>query len=127
MKARRLLILIAVAAIAASACGGTSDTTTTVGPVVPGSAAAGADVFKGTCSVCHGRDLGGVDGLGVTLAPNEFVASRSEDELVAFILVGRPSSDPDNTTGVSMPARGGNPSLSDQDIHDVAAFLKAEN
>jgi disulfide bond formation protein DsbB len=48
----------------------------------------------------------------------------SDDELAQFLALGRPADDPGNTTGVAMPPKGGNPSLSDQDLMDVAAFLR---
>lgn len=41
--------------------------------------------------------------------------------LVAFLISGRPADHPDNTTGIAIPARGGNPALSGVDI---AAFLR---
>jgi mono/diheme cytochrome c family protein len=127
----RFFVIAIALAVAMSACGGGSDQTQPTnapptGPLV-GDPAAGIDVYKGTCIACHGPDLGEVDGLGKPLAPNVFVAENSEAELVAFIFVGRPVNDPDNTHGVAMPPRGGNPSLTDQAIHDVAAYLKAQN
>jgi mono/diheme cytochrome c family protein len=128
---KRLMVLVAVLALALAACGGSSDDGGTTETEVPGAAAgdpvAGAEVYKGTCSACHGTDLKGVDGLGKPLAPSAFVAENSEAELAAFIAVGRPVSDPDNTQGVDMPPKGGNPSLDDQDLLDVSAYLKAQN
>ena len=50
----------------------------------------------------------------------------TEEELANFINIGRPAGDPANMTGVDMPPRGGNPSLTDQDIRDVSAYLKAQ-
>lgn len=128
MDMRKLIILVAVVALALAACGGggTVDTTPP-GPVGPGDAVAGLDVYKGSCAGCHGRDLAGISGLGLQLAPSDFVSQQTEDELVDFILVGLPASDPANTTGVDMPPKGGNTSLTDQAVHDVAAYLKAEN
>jgi cytochrome c5 len=95
--------------------------------VVPGDPLAGAGLYEATCSNCHGRDLKGVDGLGDAVSPNEFVAHASEDELVELIIIGRGPDHPDNTTGIAMLPRGGNPSLGDQSIHDIAAYLKAHN
>lgn len=95
--------------------------------VAPGDPVAGATVYEATCSSCHGRDLQGVGGLGMPLAPSAFVAETSEDDLVELIIEGRLRDHPDNTTGVAMLPRGGNPALSDQSIHDVAAYIKAHN
>lgn len=131
MTIKRMAIIVAVLALAAAACGGSStsggdSSNTTSGVVEAGDPQAGATVYSGNCAACHASDLSGIDGLGVMLAPNEFVASMSEDDLAAFIIVGRAADDPDNMGGIAMPARGGNPSLSDQDIQDVAAYLKAQ-
>ncbi len=130
MRMKKLIILVAALALLVAACGGGNDgggdTTGTVAPG-DGDPVAGADIYKGTCSACHGPDLAGIEGLGKPLAPSDFVSSQSEDELVAFILVGRPAGDPDNTQGIDMPPKGGNPSLNEQDIHDGAAYLVAQN
>ena len=131
MTLKRLAIIGAVLVLALAACGGGSDSSGDSGgggavEVEAGDPVSGSTVYKSTCSACHGADLQGVDGLGKGLAPNEFVAANSEEELAAFINIGRPAGDPANMTGVDMPPRGGNPSLTDQDIRDVSAYLKAQ-
>jgi hypothetical protein len=55
---------------------------------------------------------------------SEFIRSKSDDELLAFLKVGRAPWDPENTTKVQMPPRGGNPTLDDQKLRDVIAFLR---
>ncbi len=125
---KRLAILLAVLALVAAACGGSngdgdSDTTTPSGGG-SGNVAAGETIFKGTCATCHGPDALGIEGLGKALVDNAFVQSNSDDEMVAFLKVGRPASDPLNTTGLDMPSRGGNPSLDDDDLLDVVAYLR---
>jgi len=130
MKMKNIVILVAALALALAACGGDdggSSDTTSGGSSGSGDAVAGADVYKGTCSACHGGDLAGIEGLGKPLAPSDFVNSNSEEDLAAFIAVGRPTSDPANTQGLDMPPKCGNPSLDDQDLLDVAAYLKAQN
>ena len=130
MKMKKILVLVAGLALVLAACGGGdggSATTTSGGPPGAADAVAGADVYKGTCSACHGGDLAGIDGLGLPLAPSDFVASQSESDLAAFITVGRATDDPANTTGIMMPPKGGNPALSDQDMLNVAAYLQAQN
>jgi disulfide bond formation protein DsbB len=71
-----------------------------------------------------GRRRRGERRVGKALAGSSFVADASEADLVALITTGRPSSDPANSTGVDMPPKGGNPSLSEQSIRDVVAYLK---
>jgi len=39
--------------------------------------------------------------------------------------VGRDPSDPLNTTGIGMPSKGGNPSLSDEDLQDVVSYIRS--
>jgi disulfide bond formation protein DsbB len=125
---RRLVMVVAVLALVAAACGGDSDDgdtgTTASSGGGQGNAAAGETVFQGTCATCHGTDAMGIDGLGKSLHDNQFVKSLSDDGMVDFIKQGRPASDPLNTTGVDMPPKGGNPSLDDDDLYDVVAFLR---
>lgn len=128
---RRLLIVIAVLAMMAAACGGGDDDTSsddggsdTTSGSSSGDAAAGLVLYDGTCKTCHGESGEGVDGLGKPIPGSAFVIETSDDELVAFIKVGRPTSDPANTTGVDMPPKGGNPSLSDEDIDHIVAYLR---
>lgn len=89
-----------------------------------GDSVAGEATYQGTCSACHAPDATGITGLGLPLANSEFVQSMTDDELVAFIAVGRDAGDPDNTTGVGMPPKGGNPSLTDEDLLNVVAWLR---
>jgi disulfide bond formation protein DsbB len=73
-----------------------------------------------------GGDSGDADGLGKSLI-SDFVTGQSDAELVEFLKIGRPTSDPLNTTGVDMAPRGGNPSLTDADLLDIVAFLRSLN
>lgn len=85
---------------------------------------AGRELFMSNCSVCHGMDGAGVMNLGKTLQGNAFIKQRSPEELVEFLKVGRPASHPLNETGVTMPARAGNPNLTDENLFAIARFLK---
>ncbi|UCG40156.1 MAG: cytochrome c [Acidimicrobiia bacterium] len=121
---KNALLLLAVLLLAA--CGSGATDTASGGGEAPAvaDAANGETVYLNTCASCHGADALGVDGLGKALAGSSFVADASEADLVALITTGRPSSDPANSTGVDMPPKGGNPSLSEQSIRDVVAYLK---
>ena len=77
-----------------------------------------------TCAACHGPNGEGVTGLGKPFTTSEFIASKTDAELVEFLKVGRPVGDPLNTTGVAMPPKGGNPALTDQDLLDLVAFVR---
>lgn len=88
-----------------------------------GAAERGGDLYI-TCAGCHGADGEGVDGVGVALDQSEFVRTQSDDELVAYIIAGRAADAADNRSGVAMPAWGGNPSLSEENLYDIVAFLR---
>jgi len=120
--APRVLILLAIFVpfVLAVACGKGGPP-----PPSPEQVAAGQQVFLGTCATCHGKDANGLPRLGKGLHYNEFVKSKSDEELVAFIKTGRPAADPLNTTGVDMPPKGGNPALTDQNIADVIAYVRS--
>lgn len=92
--------------------------------VPSGDPTAGEDLFIGTCSACHGPEGKGVQGLGKDMTTSEFIASKSDAELVEFIKEGRDPSHPLNDTGVAMPPKGGNPSLSDEDLYDIVAYVR---
>ena len=127
---KRLLILASVLVLAFAACGGgdndTSDASESGGAsaVAAPDAGNGEKVFEATCVACHGSGGEGIDGLGKPLPGSTFIAGLSDSELAEFIEVGRSTSDPANTTGVAMPAKGGNSGLSEQDIVDIVAFIR---
>jgi disulfide bond formation protein DsbB len=84
----------------------------------------GRSAFQTTCSACHGLDARGIQGLGKDLVESPFIDGVTDRQLLAFITTGRPVYDPTNTTGIEMPARGGNPTLSDDDITAIIAYLR---
>jgi hypothetical protein len=65
-----------------------------------------------------------MDKLGPALRQNQFVQSLDDPALVAFLRVGREPDDPRSTTGILMPAKGGNSLLRDQDLMDIVAHLR---
>ncbi len=79
--------------------------------------------FSTACIACHGPEGKGITGLGKDLTKSEFVKNLSTPELALFISKGRDITDPANTTHIAMPPRGGNPSLTDQDLVDIAAYI----
>ncbi len=87
--------------------------------------ALGQMIFQSTCTACHGLDGSGIPGLGKNLIESEFIHELSDAELLAFIIAGRDASDPLNTTGIPMPARGGNPTLTDEQINAIIAYLRS--
>ncbi len=109
-----VITLSLVLAFTLTACGGSQE------PSAPGQ-----KQFISTCSSCHGPTGKGVFGAGKDLTASEFVADKSDAELIEFIKTGRDLNDPLNTTGVIMPPKGGNPALSEEEMQDIVSYLRA--
>lgn len=117
-------VVILLLALAMTACGGGESNEAEEPAPSLGDAAAGEPLYQGTCSACHGPDAKGMPNLGKDLTTSEFLKSQTDEEMLAFIKVGRPIDHPDNTQGVDMPPKGGNPALTDDDILDIVAYLR---
>ena len=137
LKRHTLFAISLILILALAGCGGDepeptatpapAEPTATPVPQVVGDAEAGKEVFMSICIACHGPDAKGLPGLGKSLHPSdsEFIRGKTDDELVKFIMVGRTPDDPLNTTGVGMPAKGGNPAITEQQLYDVVAFIRS--
>lgn len=90
----------------------------------PAIIARGAQLYI-QCASCHGMDARGIPNLGKDMVGTEFIRTHTDDELLQFIITGRPIWDPDNTTGIDMPSRGGNPALTNDDILAIVAYLRS--
>jgi mono/diheme cytochrome c family protein len=93
-------------------------------PVSQGDPAKGKEAFA-TCAGCHGMDAKGIQGLGKDMTTSEFIKGQTDEQLLAFLKVGRPATDPLNTVGVDMPPKGGNPALSDAQLLDIIAYMRS--
>lgn len=92
-----------------------------------GPALDGQTTFLRFCAVCHGPHGEGVESLGKNLQKSDFVAGLSDEELAHFITVGRSVDDPLNTTGIQMLPYGGQPGLSETELTNLVAYLRALN
>jgi disulfide bond formation protein DsbB len=128
-----ILSLLVVLSILAACGGGGSEPAPaaqpaaqqpTAQPIAQGDPAKGKESFA-TCAGCHGMDAKGIAGLGKDMTTSEFIASQTDEQLLAFLKVGRPASDPLNTVGVDMPPKGGNPALSDAQLLDIIAYMRS--
>lgn len=113
------LVLLAGVALLGTACGGGG------GSTVSEEAAQGLVQFRRTCAVCHGQNAEGMPRLGKNLHSNPFVASQTDDGLVQFLIEGRPATHPDNTRGVDMPPKGGNPALTNENLRQIVVYLRS--
>lgn len=119
------LALMLAAGLTLAACGGGGgDDGGDDGGGGGGDAGNGEELFAATCASCHGEDATGLEGLGKDLTNSAFADGLGDAELAAFIVAGRTADDPANTTGVAMPPKGGNPSLTDDEIDDLVAYLR---
>ncbi len=88
------------------------------------SAARGRMVFSGTCSSCHDADGTGLPNQGADLHEGGFVASKTDKEMLTFLKIGRQSWDANSKMKLQMPAKGGNPALTEDHLKDVVAYLR---
>lgn len=100
-------------------------TVATDGPPLLGAGGIGHDLFVASCSACHGSKAEGLDGLGKPLDKSRFIDSKTDEELVKFVKAGRPIWDDENTTGLDMPSKGGNPTLTDAQIADIVKYIRS--
>jgi len=125
-----MILMLALAACggggddSAAPGGGAPDQTEEAAPVSMGDVDAGKEQFDMLCFACHGPGGEGIEGLGKPFTTSDFLREKSDEEMVEFIKVGRPSGDPLNTTGVDMPPKGGNPALTDEQILDIIAYVR---
>jgi mono/diheme cytochrome c family protein len=82
----------------------------------------GAEVFQGTCIACHGSDgsgsFPGVPDLTDKAGP------LSQDDAVLLERMANGFQSPGST--MAMPARGGNPALTDADLEALLQYMRME-
>jgi disulfide bond formation protein DsbB len=84
----------------------------------------GREEYLKTCTACHGPRGEAKPRLGKDLRISKFIAEKSDSQLVMFLKLGRNTWEPDNTTGVAMPPKGGNPMITDQDLGNIAQYIR---
>jgi mono/diheme cytochrome c family protein len=84
----------------------------------------GREMWMATCRACHGLAGEGITGQGKDIRGSEFIAGKTDKDLVSFIKGGRMPFDPLNTTGIQMPPKGGNPLLKAADLEHIVAFIR---
>lgn len=86
--------------------------------------ARGQELWLNTCRSCHGLAGEGITGQGKDIRGSKFIASKTDEDLLAFVKGGRMPFDALNTTGLQMPPRGGNPMLRDDDLKHIISFVR---
>ena len=68
-----------------------------------------------------------MEGLGKPWVDSAFIDGLNDDEMLQFLIEGRTSDHPENTTGIAMMPRGGNMNLTDADLLDVIVYMRSLN
>jgi cytochrome c553 len=80
--------------------------------------------YNARCGFCHGADLNGIEGLGVTLKNSVFLQNMSKDETIEFLKAGRMPNSEDSISGGVMPGFNW---LETSELVDIANFIKSNN
>lgn len=92
-----------------------------VNTVVRAEMTAGKSLYENNCAVCHGHDGEGAMPGVRSMTSNRLWTEKSDQELVAMIINGVESTD----GPISMPSKGGNPSLTEKQIHSIVNYLRS--
>ncbi len=105
-----------------SGAGVSSTASSTV--VSKGDPAEGRKVFSTGCLTCHGPTGQGIVNLAPSLAGSQFIKVADDAAVASVIRTGRAVGEPNNKSGKAMPARGGNPFLTEDQISHLVAFVR---
>ncbi len=83
---------------------------------------AGQAIYSQTCVACHGANGKGAFPGVVNLTDGDGALSKPNEELLKSITEGFQSPG----SALAMPANGGNPTLTEEDVKAVIAYLRAE-
>lgn len=89
------------------------------------SIAEGRRLYGETCAACHGANGEGVAGIGSSLIDSPLVAQSTDEELLLQIRTGLNAGDQHNESGITMPASGGRPDLTDDELRLIIQYLRA--
>ncbi len=127
-KVSALVVLAIPALLALTAITTLADASPSPSIALPGDPTHGAALYGQNCATCHGANLEG--GIGAVLNPMDKLPGVSNPLdpafLIQIITIGRQPQAGDPKS-IPMPAKGGNPNLTDQDIKDLAAYIIQQN
>lgn len=81
----------------------------------------GEGLYNGTCIACHGSDGSGTIPGTPDFSANDGPLQKTDDELIQSIMEGFQSPG----SPMAMPAKGGNPALTEEDARQLVAYLRA--
>ncbi len=118
------IVLTAMSTMAASSPSPSgSGSAATGSSALPGDPAKGETLYTQNCATCHGAALEG--GIGPSLNPIEKLPGVANPLDPAYLIGVITNGRTDN--GRVMPPKGGNPSLTEQDVKDLASFIIQAN
>lgn len=82
--------------------------------------AQGKNVYNQTCIACHGADGKGVVPGAPDFTKKDGRLTKSDEMLIQHITNGFQT----DGSPLAMPAKGGNPSLTEEDIEDALAYIR---
>ena len=85
----------------------------------------GQRLYTEACAACHGTQGEGILGLGSPLTASQLV-QQTESDLLTYIRNGLAAADPKNVSGIAMPASGGRPDMTDQELLAIIRYLRAQ-
>ncbi len=135
LKLSALVALAVPALVALTAITTLADSSPSPSPSASGSPAAlpgdptrGATLYGQNCATCHGANLEG--GIGAVLNPIDKlpgVADALDPNFLIDIITNGRQPQAGDPKSVAMPSKGGNTSLTDQDVKDLAAYIIQQN
>ncbi|HVS48542.1 MAG TPA: cytochrome c [Candidatus Dormibacteraeota bacterium] len=133
IKLSAVVALAVPALVALTAITTLADSSPTPSPsgsaaALPGDPAKGATLYGQNCATCHGANLEG--GIGAVLNPIDKmpgVANPFDPTYLIDIITNGRVHQPGDPRSTDMPAKGGNTSLADQDVKDIAAYIIQQN
>ena len=78
--------------------------------------------YMSRCGFCHGANLEGIDGLGVTLIDSTFLKNMDLEETIEFLKVGRMINSEESISGGVMP---GFSWLPEEELEEIADYIKS--
>ena len=78
--------------------------------------------YMSRCGFCHGANLEGIDGLGVTLIDSTFLQNMDLEETIEFLKVGRMINSEESISGGVMP---GFSWLPEEELEEIADYIKS--